>query len=147
MKTATRKFIKASKIIVLVALPILLFTLLQWVWWFKDPRLDGLNKEMRQLSGWPAIDCGSVPINGDRGDVDNCVQSAFLAHKPFVARYEEQGMDSVLAIGIAATPQRQFYFLTYNSDPSGGSKTGERIRIRPCRGEKAINDDQFFVCD
>lgn len=142
MKKPTTKISHALKISFLISLPILLFVLMQWVWWFHDPRHDGLDKEMRQLSGWLAVDCGRVPINGNPSDANACVQSAFLAHKPFIVRYDEQGFDSEVAHGIAATPQRQFYFLDYQSDASGGSKTGERISKRLC----TPSNEEFFVC-
>lgn len=132
MAKGKNKFVQFSIIALLIVLPMGLFAVLHWVWWYHDPRSDGLDKAMRGFAGWPAIDCGSVPINGRAADADTCVVSAFEAHRPFIARYEEEGTDSIRARAIAGTSKGLVCMFHYDRGSAGGSEIIENIWKEPC---------------
>lgn len=60
-----------------------------------------LEHEVKETAGSGAVDCGVVPLNGDRGPTDFCVVQAFQNGKAFHARYERRGTDSHVVVGLA----------------------------------------------
>ena len=99
---------------------------------------DGLDKAMRLRAGKDAIDCGSVRRDEDSDTTDECVANGHARKRPFVARYDLRGIDSVVAEGVAGNAAGEVYVFRYDSDPSGGSNVGERIKEETCRGVQII---------
>jgi hypothetical protein len=94
---------------------------------------DGLDKAVRLRAGKDAIDCGRVRSGEDSDTTDKCVANAHEQKKPFVARYDLRGIDSIVADGVAGNAEGEIYVFRYDSDPSGGSNVGESIEEETCR--------------
>ncbi len=99
---------------------------------------DGLDKAMRLRAGKGAIDCGRIRSDEDSDTTDKCVAKAHERKRPFIARYDLRGIDSIVADGIAGNAEGEIYLFRYDSDPSGGSNIGERIEEVKCRGIRII---------
>ena len=94
---------------------------------------DILEATMRNHAGANPINCGVVPIDGASEAANQCVDSAYQAKKAFTVVYNLQGMDSVVARGLAGNAQGEIRSYYYDSDPSGGSNVGARILAHECR--------------
>jgi len=103
-----------------------------------SPMEDGLNKAMRLRAGKDAIDCGRTRSDDDSDTTDQCVAKAREEKRPFIARYDLQGIDSIVADGVAGNAEGEIYVFRYDSDPSGGSNVGESIREKKCRGIRIV---------
>jgi hypothetical protein len=86
-----------------------------------------LDTEVRAQAGAGAVDCGLVLLGGDRSTTDDCVVKAFQDGKPFYARYERQGKDSHVALGVARASDGRIIFLHYDGDPDGGGGDGRPV--------------------
>ena len=95
---------------------------------------DGLDKAMRLRAGKDAIDCGRIRIGDDSDKSDKCVAKAHEEKRPFIARYDLRGIDSIVSVGLVGNDGGEIYVFRYDSDPSGGSNIGESIRKQKCRG-------------
>ncbi len=95
--------------------------------------IDGLDLAMQGMAGPNATSCGAVGVNReDQRQVDARVVRAIFGKQAFTARYYFRGVDSVISGGIAGRPIRPIYVYSYDSDPSGGSRIGEQIKIVEC---------------
>jgi hypothetical protein len=92
--------------------------------------LDGLEDR----AGNGATNCGHVARGADSSSVDSCVIAAFERGAPFFASYERQGEDSRVGFGVASDAQRTVTFLSWDSDPSGGSNAGAVVSGELCVG-------------
>jgi len=79
-----------------------------------------LQDELRARAGAAAIDCGHVPLGGDRSATDACVIQAFMDERAFTARYALHGTDSSVALGVVGTAAGAVTLLLYDGDPGGG---------------------------
>ncbi len=100
---------------------------------------ESLNQVIGRLAGNKAVDCGRVPVQGNRDVVDGCSVAMFKAGKPFYARYDFKGIDSRIAKILLRTPQGKMYLLHYDSDPSGGSGVGEAVGEDRCLNPQIVN--------
>ncbi len=97
------------------------------------PAEDRLERESKRLAGPSAINCGRVQVRGDPKTATDCVLAAQKAGKPFRVRYDLQGIDSAVAVAIVRTPVGTVGTLSYDSDPSGGGRTGGGVIFpKPC---------------
>jgi hypothetical protein len=86
-----------------------------------------LDAEARELAPEGAVDCGRVSLGGDRTATDECVLKNFQEGKPFHGRYERQGIDSHVALGVVRSSDGRVIFLHYDGDPGGGGGDGRPV--------------------
>lgn len=79
-----------------------------------------LYGSLREKAGPSGVDCGHVEIGADRRLTDACVVDSFNAGKAFFARYELQGTDSHVALGVVRDESGVVTRLDYDGNPSGG---------------------------
>ena len=94
----------------------------------------GLDDDVRLFAGETARDCGSVAVDGDRADVDACVAEAFDAGEPFIARYEQSGLDSNVISAVASNTEGSVKLFQWDSSPCGGSGCDPVTHVRSCEG-------------
>lgn len=100
---------------------------------------DGLDMAMYRYAGPNSIYCGVVRTSGWEAEaVNQCVDAAYHAKKAFVVRYGLGGFDSAMAEGLASNNQGEIHTYRYDSDPSGGSHTGEIVVESRCHIIKAV---------
>ena len=109
---------------------------------------DELDQVHAALAGQDAVDCGSSGVGEDRTAVDNCVVRALKSTKPFRARFDKQGIDSAISVGIIRTAAGQVFMTSYDSDPSGGQAIGPRVVISLCRAPRVslVKDQERVTC-
>ena len=84
-----------------------------------------LEKRLLILTADPPIDCGSVEIRQDAKPASECVKRAVSAKQAFIVRYYLQGIDSIVAVGLAGTKSGDVFAVEYDSmgwSPDGLSK-------------------------
>lgn len=86
------------------------------------------------IAGAESVDCGRVPVGGDRMAADVCAAEAFTAKKAFRVLYDLNGTDSKVISAVAGTPSGQVQTLLYDSDPSGGSGRHATLTRIECVG-------------
>jgi hypothetical protein len=99
---------------------------------------DSLDRKARSLSDWSSKNCGRVPTTGDHDEVTRCALSAFGEHRPFRVRYDRQGLDSVLSVGLVSRKTGEMYLLLVD-DFSFGTKWAQSVQIRPCPQPAVLN--------
>jgi len=104
-----------------------------------EPECD-LGAELRSVVGDNAEDCGFAERGEDASSVDECVISAFEGGRPFMARYFLQGIDSQLVAGLAGDDAGNVTSLLWDSDPSGGSNSGDKIYGNVCLSPSVDTD-------
>ena len=109
-----------------------------------------LDALLRRRAGAGAVDCGHVAIGASSAATDQCIADQTAAGTPFFAHYDEQGIDSRVALGVVRDPQGQTSVLLWDSDPSGGSGAPARITESVCGGDPPVqtpmtNPDGFPV--
>lgn len=117
-------------------------------WWATFPRTDGdvgalvnkggislfgdsLERKSRSLSGWRSKNCGRVSVTGGHAEVAECAMTAFRNNQPFRARYDIQGLDSVVSISIVR-PKSGGLLLLSVDDESHGTRFSQDVRVRGC---------------
>jgi hypothetical protein len=93
-----------------------------------------LNDDLHLFAGEAARDCGSVGLDDDRAKVDGCVADAFDAGAPFIARYEQQGVDSKVVMAVAANTEGKVKLFQWDSAPCGGTGCDAVTDVRSCEG-------------
>jgi hypothetical protein len=91
-----------------------------------------LTAQLKQQAGTAAKDCGNATSDAGIAARDECVDSRFGKNEPFFAQYEQQGTDSEVVLGISFDGKGNVIFLTYDSDPSGGSGAAPTINGAVC---------------
>jgi hypothetical protein len=86
-----------------------------------------LELQSKNFAGPAALDCGRVLLNGDPRIATECALAAQKAGKPFRARYDLQGVDSLVAVAIVRNQVGTVQSLMWDSDPSGGGRLGPGI--------------------
>ncbi|MGO8814336.1 MAG: redoxin domain-containing protein [Terriglobia bacterium] len=76
---------------------------------------DNLDSTSILLAGPEAVDCGRVRVRGDPQNATDCAMSEFSKKAPFRVRYDLQGIDSAVAVGIVSAPGGKMYELHYDS--------------------------------
>jgi hypothetical protein len=71
----------------------------------------------------------------DRGKVDACVMAAFAAQEPFVVRYDQMGIDSVVAKALFLSREKLLSILYYDGP---GSEVHPCIQFVPCGSPKVL---------
>ena len=73
---------------------------------------------LEALAGDGARDCAAEASAG----VTGCEADAFAAGTPFLAAYEQQGIDSIVWSGKAVTADGRLFVVGFDSDPGGGGR-------------------------
>jgi hypothetical protein len=102
----------------------------------------GLDEDVRFFAGETARDCGSVAPEGDRAGVDACVAEAFDAGAPFIARYEQGGVDSKLVLAVASNTEGVVKLFQWDSSPCGGAGCDPVTDVQSCEGPALRQDTQ-----
>lgn len=100
-----------------------------------------LEEEVQQRCGADARDCGRADDEGSRSAVDTCVVEALNGTGPFFAIYERAGTDSETAQAICRDGDGVVLRLDWDSDPSGGDRTGAVVTGTRCDGATAAEID------
>jgi hypothetical protein len=83
------------------------------------PKRSGDNLaygHLRRLAGQGSTDCGHVALGEDSTTANNCAVGAFQKKHPFIVRYEVQGRDSQLVVGLATNDHGQVVVVKYDSE-------------------------------
>jgi len=102
-----------------------------------SPACD-LDALLRRRAGAGAVDCGHVGIGAATAATDQCIADRSAAGTPFFARYDVQGIDSQVAMGVVRDPRGQTSVLLWDSDPSGGSGAPAQISESVCGGDPPV---------
>jgi hypothetical protein len=91
-----------------------------------------LNDDIRQFAGDTALDCGTADEAHDRADIDACAVGAFEAGTAFIARYRQQGTDSVLVTAVAMNTAGKVELFRWDSSPCGGGDCRPTTDVQSC---------------
>ena len=115
-----------------------------------------LEDNAHYLAGSRATECGYVELDGDRTAVFECFDRAIATEWQAYGGWQEPGTDSEIRRYYVVRPDR-VYDLLYDSDPSGGDRSGARITVSPCIGTPVRTDtgywcegealDPYTLCD
>lgn len=83
-----------------------------------------MQRELFALAGPMAVDCGRVKIRHDPLSATECVLNAFQSKEAFFVRYDLQGVDSQVAVGLAGDRAGRTFGIAY--DRMGWSDEGLR---------------------
>jgi hypothetical protein len=72
-----------------------------------------LGTELRTRARAAGIDCGRVQLGSSSDSVDACVAEAFRQRRPFVAQYDQQGIDTGNTLGIASDVNGNMSFVRW----------------------------------
>ena len=101
-----------------------------------------LEPQVASIAGATAIDCGSLAIGADvamRERAQRCVLEAQEGKHAYKLIVQVQGIDSSVSQGYASPGGAGFASaLSYDSDPSGGSRLGALITEQSCRSLQRV---------
>jgi len=99
----------------------------------REPAVDLLEQQSKQLAGPYSVDCGEVLVGGDPKTATDCALAANKAGNAFRVRYDMRGIDSFVAVAIVRTPSGAVGELQYDSDPmGGGGRAHEMVYPKRC---------------
>ncbi len=94
-----------------------------------------------------AVDCGITRVGDDPGPGFACASKAQQTGQGFFLQIQQQGIDSHVADGWAATHNGDIFYFRYDSDPSGGNRAGavvyQHTCVNPTLDSLQINCDDF----
>ena len=96
-----------------------------------------LDDDLRLFAGDDAIDCGSVAPGGDRSEVDSCATDAFEAGDPFIARYEQVGVERRLTLAVAGNSEGRVKLFRFDNAPCGSTSCDPVTDVQSCEGPSA----------
>ena len=83
-----------------------------------------------QQAGSGLRNCGRThSMAKDRAATDECVLAAFAAREPFFVRYDQLGVDSIVAEGLMLSRSKQLSILHFDSYSCNGLSC---VRVEPC---------------
>jgi hypothetical protein len=91
-----------------------------------------LNDDLRLFAGSSARDCGTVTAADERTATDACVVEAFEEGEPFIARYEQMGIDSKVVMAVASNTDGRIKVFQWDSAPCGGPGCDAVTDVRNC---------------
>ena len=99
-----------------------------------------MHGHLRTLAGEGATDCGRVPLGEESTAANNCALEGLQRKHPFIVRYDVQGLDSQLVVGLAANTQGQVVVVKYDSEgwdprdlrPADKLADDNHVLINPC---------------
>jgi hypothetical protein len=80
-----------------------------------------MDNRLRNLSGDRATDCGRVKIGDNAAEATACVLREFRNGQPFLVRYDVQGIDSEVSIGLVSDSHAVYTvaFDSFRTSPRG----------------------------
>ena len=103
-----------------------------------------LHTRLKSLVTDPFLDCGHA-THVSASKVVSCTERALTGRSPFIASFEQQGIDSDVVLGLASSAPGEVVIVTWDGDPSGGMKVGaEILGVRTCR-EPHFTPGAWFV--
>jgi hypothetical protein len=109
-------------------------------------RRDSLDRRLVASSG--GRDCGRVRLDGsNRREVDSCVKTCFESHEYFHARYDQRGIDSVVARGVVSYSNGLWIF-DYDSMGAGEPGQFPGTFAYQCQKPKLVSENRGlkFIC-
>jgi hypothetical protein len=99
-----------------------------------------LDRRLQSIAGPGAHNCGHVRVNENPTNATACALVAFKHRRPFYVRYDESGIDSEVADGIAGDSTGKVYSVGFDSMainpgwmPAGtGMPDGLHTKVIPC---------------
>ncbi len=95
---------------------------------------DLLDRRMKELVP-DAVDCGRVEIRSDPEPATRCALAAFRDKQAFRVRYDMQGIDSDVAVGLVGTAGGSGRELLFDGDLAGQVGTSifrQRVSEKAC---------------
>jgi hypothetical protein len=93
-----------------------------------------LDDDLRRFAGDAALECGTADAAHARADVDTCATNAFDAGNAFIARYQQQGIDSKLLTAVAMNSAGKVKIFRWDSSPCGGGSCSPVTDVQACEG-------------
>lgn len=78
--------------------------------------------EVKLAAGAGAADCCHVALGADRSEANCCVAANFVQFLPFSVTFDEQGIDSRLALGLVLDASGTATLFFFDSDPTGSNR-------------------------
>lgn len=75
------------------------------------------SSRLRRVAGWMSRDCGYIRRHDDPADAIGCVKESLKSQKPFLVAFEDSGLDSRVASGIASNSANEVFEI--NTDEFG----------------------------
>ena len=103
-----------------------------------------------EFAGDSATDCGHVALGQEFNTANSCVLGAFQEKHSFIVRYDVQGRDSRLVVGLAANDQGRVVIVKYDSegwDPhqlQSDDRLADNghVLLKPCPAESKLHKTQ-----
>ena len=118
--------------------------------------LIAMRAYVERFTGPQAVDCGQHLLPRPLAPIDAetmrrslaCGTEAMRRGKPFWTFWQQQGIDSWVAVGLLGTADGAFYRFDYDSAPCGGAGCGDRFSIEPCSTPRIRMDrsDAVLTC-
>lgn len=102
--------------------------------------VEDVREQASERAGSGATNCGDLDLRADATAAYACVHDAFRAGAPFRFTQGVMGRDSRVIKGWARNATGELFYLTYDSDRSGGGQDGGAIYVQRCDGA-APNED------
>lgn len=104
------------------------------LWSFSVQGNVPLRKELAQLTGPDAADCGLVKLGGDRTAAAACAQAALQEGRPFRVAFRIEDAEARSAIGLARRAGGSVMQVSYRGEDWGGSQgvPSNTIEVEPC---------------
>ena len=120
------------------------------VWNFSVQGSGPLRKELAQLAGPDAADCGLVKPGADRTAAAACAQAALQEGKPFRVAFRIEDAQARSAIGLARKADGPVMQISYRAEDWGGSQgvPSNTIEVEPCSNPTvSATASQPVTCD
>jgi len=99
-----------------------------------------LDNRLRTIAGPGALDCGRLPLRSKSKGPATCARDAVKTRKPFFVRFDDFGVDSVVASAMAGDARGNVFFIDFDSmgidsdwHPSGATMPdGFHTKVIPC---------------
>jgi hypothetical protein len=98
------------------------------------------QRHLSDIAGKEAADCGHVGLHQSPGAANDCAIAAWKIHHAFFVRYDVQGLDSELVVGLASGNSGDVFSVKYDSTgwETHGLRSGVKvldnshILVTPC---------------
>jgi len=111
---------------------------------------DSLVAEMQRIAGPTALSCGLVALHEERATPFACAYLAESKGQSFWVAAQLRGIDSQVWRGIARGPDGNVWYITFDSDVSGGYSYAAKPRTTSvaCRSVQiSVDAAEPFSCD
>lgn len=105
-----------------------------FLWNFSVQGSGPLSKELAQLAGPHAADCGLVKLGADRTAAAACAQAALQEERPFRVAFRIEDAKGRAAVGLARKAGGPVMQVSYRAEDWGGSQgvPSNTIEVEPC---------------